>query len=325
MGRPTRLSRVGYALGWAVAGGLVFVAVVRVWRPESVPLLIGLQGVVEWALLPAYPLAVIAIWRRKRALAVVALALCAVQLWWTAGLIGWNGTQALPDGDLRVRLVTANLLNENAHIPELGDSLAAEGADIVVVQEVTPDVLAALGSSQLWTIYPYRATAPLDGFLGSATFSKFPIANSHEIDVAGHPMLQTDLETPAGSLRLVNVHTVAPLSTEDAPAWARQFSSLATVAAESPFPIVFAGDFNATLDHAPLESLVSGDLRDAFRVAGSGVGLTWPRWDLPIPPLMRLDHVIVSPGITVVSVNDELSVGSDHRHLVVELGLPHAN
>jgi endonuclease/exonuclease/phosphatase family metal-dependent hydrolase len=138
-------------------------------------------------------------------------------------------------------------------------------------------------------------------------------------------MLLTDLQTPAGIVRVINVHTVAPLTDVDAPAWARQFPALSAVAAQSPHPIVLAGDFNATLDHAPLEKLASGNLRDAFRVAGSGIGNTWPRWDLPVPPVMRLDHVLVSSGVDVASVSDKVSVGSDHRRLVVELGLPPAH
>ncbi len=98
------------------------------------------------------------------------------------------------------------------HLAQLGDELAAEGADVVVVQEVTDEVLAELERSALWTDYPYRATAPEPRFEGAATFSRFPITHSETIQVAGHPMLLTDLETPAGPLRVVNVHTVAPLT-----------------------------------------------------------------------------------------------------------------
>jgi endonuclease/exonuclease/phosphatase (EEP) superfamily protein YafD len=213
------------------------------------------------------------------------------------------------------------LLYTNANIRQLGDDLAAERADVVVVQEVTDEVLAELEKSALWTDYPYRSVAPEPLYHGAATFSKFPITDGRSIDVAGHPMLLTDLATPAGTVRVINVHTVAPLTDVDAPAWARQFPALATVVAESPYPIVLAGDFNATLDHAPLEALASGELRDAFRVAGSGIGNTWPRWDLPVPPVMRLDHVLVGAGVDVASIVDRASIGSDHRRLLVELGI----
>jgi endonuclease/exonuclease/phosphatase family metal-dependent hydrolase len=309
------------ATGWVVAALLVAVAVMRLWRSDSVPVLIGVQGLAGWALLPAYPLAVIALARRRRALGGVASVLGVMQLVLVLGAVGWNGSRPLPAGDTPVRVVSANLYLANPHIQQLGDDLAAEGADVVVVQEVTDSVLSDLSRSALWTQYPYRATAPENLFQGAATFSVFPITHSETIDVAGRAMLLTDLQTPAGPLRVVNVHVEAPLSVSAAHRWTDQFAELDQVVRESPSPIVLAGDFNATLDQAPLESLASGDVRDAFRVAGSGLGTTWPRWDAPVPPLMRLDHVLVSSGIDVASVADRTSVGSDHRRIVVELGL----
>lgn len=72
----------------------------------------------------------------------------------------------------------------------------------------------------------------------------------------------------------------------------------------------------------PVHRLESGDVRDAFRVAGSGFGATWPRWEGLVPPLMRLDHVLVGPGVDVASVTERTSLGSDHRRIVVDLGLP---
>jgi endonuclease/exonuclease/phosphatase (EEP) superfamily protein YafD len=318
---PSWARRLPAAIGWTLASVLVAVALVRLWRPSSVPILIGVQGVAGWALLPAYPLAVIALVRRRRALGGIASVLSALQLVLVLTSVGWNGSHPLPAGDIPVRIVSANVLLDNPDIRQLGDDLAAEGADVVVVQEVTDEVLAELQRSALWADYPYRATAPQPRFQGAATFSKLPITHSETIQVAGHPMLLTDLQTAAGPLRLVNVHTVAPLTGPDARDWADQFSALAELVRETPSPTVLAGDFNATLDHAPLAALASGDLRDAFTVAGSGVGATWPRWDGLVPPLMRLDHVLVSAGIDVASVTERTSRGSDHRRLVAEVGL----
>jgi endonuclease/exonuclease/phosphatase family metal-dependent hydrolase len=135
-------------------------------------------------------------------------------------------------------------------------------------------------------------------------------------------MLLTDLDTPAGTVRVVNVHTVAPLNRKDARTWSAQFPGLARLVSQSPFPTVLAGDFNATLDHSPFDDLVSGDVRDAFLVGGAGWGSTWPDWGGLVPPLMRLDHVVVAGGVSVGSVTDHASVGSDHRRLVAELGVP---
>ncbi|MCK2037541.1 endonuclease/exonuclease/phosphatase family protein [Microbacterium sp. SSW1-49] len=296
-------------------------AISRLVRSESVPILIGLQGVAPWALLPAYPLLAFAIWKRRVALIVVAGALVAAQLFWMLGMVGWRGPQGLSPGVTKVRLVSANVLYDNQHLPALGDDLAGDRADVVVVQEVTDDVLSAVQQSALWTDYPYRALAPAPFYHGAATFSKYPISNARTIMVGSSPMLLTDLQTSGGTLRLINVHTVAPLTTADARTWADQFADLHGVLDASPYPIVLAGDFNATMDHAPLDRLVHGDVRDAFTVAGSGFGTTWPRWSWPMPSVMRLDHVLVRGAVEVGSVVERTSIGSDHRRLVVELGL----
>lgn len=285
------------------------------------PLLIGVQGVAVWILLAAYPLAVLAIWKRRVALSVTAAALACFQLVLMIGALGWRGPQALPPGQPTIRLVSANVLYDSQHIKKLGDDIAAERPDVVVLQEVTPRVLAELRRSDLWAEYPYRSTAPAALFHGSATFSLMPIVSDELVDVGGTPMLRTDLQTPSGTIRVINVHTVAPLNAADARIWARQFPDLAKQLSTSPYPIVLAGDFNATQDHAPFEALVSGETRDAFQIAGAGFGNTWPQWGGPLPALMRLDHVIVNDQITVASLREQASIGSDHKRLVVELGV----
>ncbi|KJC63838.1 endonuclease/exonuclease/phosphatase family protein [Agreia bicolorata] len=322
MASASRATRLFGVIGWVVACGLSAAVVIRVWRSDSISILIGVQGVAVWMLMVAYPLAAVAIWKRRIALSITAAALVACQIVLMVGAIGWHGAQPLPADEQAIRLVSANVLYDNQHIRELGDDIAAEEPDVVVLQEVTPEVLTELGRSDLWTMYPYRMTAPEPLFHGAATFSKYPIDDGHSIDVGGSPMLLTDLQTPSGTLRVINVHTVAPLTTQDARSWAGQFPDLAKMVSTSPYPIVLAGDFNATLDHAPLDALVDGDVRDAFQEAGSGFGNTWPEWGGPLPPLMRLDHILVNDEIQVGSVVEEVSIGSDHRRLNVELGLP---
>ncbi len=314
-------STAGHVLGWVAAAGLTAVVINRLWRSESVPILIGLQGVTAWALAPAYVLAAAALWGRRPALAVVAVALSAAQLVVAAGTIGWSGPQPADQDELAIRLVSANVLYTNDDIRRLGDELASEEADIVVLQEVTDRVLDELRESELWALYPYRSLAPHPLFLGAATFSRFPIVGGGPIDVAGNPMLSTDIRTPNGVVRVIDVHTVAPLTTPDAETWSRQHLALADLVARSPHPIVLAGDFNATLDHGPLERLVTGEVRDAFRVAGTGTGATWPVWSWPMPQLMRLDHVLVTPGVDVLSITERAGTGSDHLRLVADLGI----
>lgn len=83
---------------------------------------------------------------------------------------------------------------------------------------------------------------------------------------------------------------------------------------------MLAGDWNATLDHRPLRRLLGVGLRDAFTVAGHGPGFTWPQWPR-VPPLQRIDHVLVGGGLRVRRAVTAGTPGSDHRHVEVDLEL----
>lgn len=327
-----------FGLGWLAAVGLTGIALIRVIPSETVPLIIGLQGIAVWLLLPAYPLlaaAGVTLARRSRrrpgrsdrrrwplALAAVSLALVTLQAVLLVTAMGWNGARTAPDDSVPLRIVSANVLLDNTELRTLAAELVGTDADVIVLAEVTPEHLDSLEASPLWGAYPYRAVDARPGFHGSAIFSRLAIDSGGPIDVAGSPMLEATIQTAAGLVRVIDVHTLAPIDARNVVSWRAQLDELARVAEKETGPIVLAGDFNATLDHAPLRRLVASGLRDAFLEAGSGYGATWPRWNGVIPPLMRLDHVLVSAPISVVSVVTQTSAGSDHRRLLVDLALP---
>ncbi|WP_188943077.1 endonuclease/exonuclease/phosphatase family protein [Nakamurella endophytica] len=310
------------AAGWLAAAGMSVAAGARLWRSQSEPVLIGLQGTVIWSLLPAYPLAVAALVGRRRALAAVAGALCVAHAGWTLAAVGWHGDRPAPAGTVQVRLVTANVLLDNPSVPALADDLLAARPDVLLLQEVTPQILDRLAGTPLWQALPYRVTDPLPGFHGSAILSRWPVLSGGAFDVAGFPMTQADIRTPAGPVHVVDVHAQAPLSHEAAARWSAQFDRLARLPLPAGRPLVLAGDFNATLDHRPMQRLLAAGFRDAFAESGTGLGATWPEWSGPVPPLMRLDHVLVNDPVTVLSIRERTSPGSDHRRLEVELAVP---
>ena len=332
------LTRTACGLGWLAAGGMTAVALTRALSSETEPLLIGVQGVAVWLLLPAYPLlacaGIVAVRRARRrsdgaaplrwplALGTVALALAVAQATLLIPAIGWNGPRTAPVGATPLRIVSANVLLDNTELASLAGELVATDADVIVLEEVTPEHLATLAASPLWATYPERLLDALPGYQGSAIFSRLPIEDGGPIDVAGSPMLEARIRTPAGLVRVIDVHAVAPVTVENTVLWRGQYAELARIAARDTGTLILAGDFNATLDHGPLRRLVATGLRDAFMESGRGFGATWPRWDGLVPPLMRIDHVLVSQQVTVVAVTDQMSAGSDHRRLVVDLALP---
>jgi endonuclease/exonuclease/phosphatase (EEP) superfamily protein YafD len=87
--------------------------------------------------------------------------------------------------------------------------------------------------------------------------------------------------------------------------------------AEAETPVVVAGDSNSPgLSWAASQSL--GTLTDAHAAAGLGFGYTFP--DTPIPWL-RLDRVFVTREISVQATQVLAAGASDHRAVLVMLGL----
>jgi endonuclease/exonuclease/phosphatase (EEP) superfamily protein YafD len=120
-----------------------------------------------------------------------------------------------------------------------------------------------------------------------------------------------------GGVRLVGVHTAAPVS-GSVPAWRADLEALATWCQHTATPIVLAGDFNATLDHRELRSLGCTDVAAAV---GRGLTGTWPT-SLPAWLGVQIDHVLVGGGITPSGARVLNLPGSDHRAVLARVTLP---
>jgi len=121
-----------------------------------------------------------------------------------------------------------------------------------------------------------------------------------------------------GRRTLFAVHTTAPRNPRLASRWRRDLGVVGRWTRATPAPIV-AGDFNATLDNAPLRAALGGCVPAAggcrALVGTYPAGL--PRWFG-----IRIDHVLVPADTTVVEVCVHDVGGSDHRAVVARLVLP---
>ena len=82
--------------------------------------------------------------------------------------------------------------------------------------------------------------------------------------------------------------------------------------------LIIAGDFNATLDHAPMKDL--GGCADAALEAGIGGVSTWPTSSHTTLLGSPIDHVLADSATWRTRSASVLTLsGSDHRALVVEL------
>lgn len=224
-----------------------------------------------------------------------------------------------------LRVVTANLLSGNRRIEVLGRQLIADDADVIVVQELTARHAAGLRAAGLLEAFPHHVLDPQPGFHGSGVLSRWPLTEAVVHDVHDMRMAAATVHAPTGAIAVVAVHVINPARAGMVPVWRAQLQWLGEHVHGSRIPIVLAGDYNATMDHRGIRVLAAAGLVDAHDVAGRGLGLTWPqrsytgvgRW--PAMPLLRLDHVFVTPSLGVRSVRTVRSAGSDHRRVVADL------
>jgi len=93
------------------------------------------------------------------------------------------------------------------------------------------------------------------------------------------------------------------------------------VAAHRGSPLVAAGDFNAVREHAPMRRLLEETgLRDGAAAAGYGWTPTFPS-QRRHPPLLSLDHVLISADLGASAVHTQAIEGQEHRALLVVIDL----
>ena len=266
MDRDAAADRQPSTGGWTglVTAGATAAAAIRMSeRAGRHPLGIGIQGLVPWLLLPAYPAALLAAARGRAGRAAVLTALAAAHARWTSAEAGLRpaapaadpqsspatgprtapaaGPQSSPATGRRValRLATANLLLDNPDPAALVAGLSAAGPDVLLLQELTPEHLAKLEDAKALEPYPYRVLDPRPWVHGGAILSRLPLSGGRSFDCAGSPLTEADVATPAGPLHVVNVHLVAPLDPARILTWHEQHAELARrrPAASSCWPV----------------------------------------------------------------------------------------
>ncbi|MEV6929264.1 endonuclease/exonuclease/phosphatase family protein [Dactylosporangium sp. NPDC051485] len=233
-----------------------------------------------------------------------------------------------PADGVRLRVMAANLLFGAAATARFVEQVKVDDIDVLAVQELTEEGLAALHAAGIEALLPHRVVAPRPGGGGAALFSRHPIDEPEVRLLPPVPMAQTRglVRVPgAGAVLVESAHPYPPRR-----GWVRVWrDNLADQPRPDPAgpPVVLLGDFNATADHAALRRLLRAGFRDAASARGRGLAPTWPRktsahaalpfWTPPVP----LDHVLVERRIGVREFGTRVIAGSDHWAVVAELVL----
>lgn len=244
---------------------------------------------------------------------------------------------AIRSGGLTV--MTFNVEYRNRDHPSTAAVITAVGADVVAMQEVTPEAASYLEWA-LGARYPYRTFRSASRASGCGVLSRFPLRDveAFHLSGVGHWAQRMTVDAPDGPLTLFNVHPIVPRFRRSAPRWpllvpikldtARrraEIRRLIRLVEGEAGPLLVVGDFNMT-EYSHDYRLMRMRLSDAYVGAGQGLGLTFPSpmsfpTNLPSPwPVVRIDYVWHSPELRPIWARVDRGGGSDHRPVVVRLG-----
>ncbi len=319
--QPARSRTLFYG---ALALGLTPIALLR-FVPFQTPFpWLAIESLAFWTLMPAYLFAAIALARGHRRIAAWLGVLALVHLGWT---FEWVPRITDASGTMRMlRVLDANLLAPNPS-EALARELLRTDADVLALEEVSPEWLALLDANGARETYPYRIAEPhtLDhDYLGIAILSRIPLADARIEPLPGvdfDPLARVDLELGGQRVRLYALHPGPPATSAWAAAWLVQMDWIEARMREdiAAYDVVIAtGDFNASPHSFAHRRLRAIGMDEAHEVTGRGLATTWPNGVWGAPP-MRLDHAYVH-GTRVRWIRELAAISSDHSPLLFELG-----
>jgi len=255
---------------------------------------------------------------RRPRLAVCAVALAAVNVVVLASPRAASisaASRAAPSGELR--LVVANVEVGNSDFSAVRALVAQTHPDLFGVTELTP-VMARYLRNQL-PEYQTRVLETHDDAYGIGLFSRQPLLSAKVVrfPASGPPTIVARVRVSRKTVTLVVTHVHTPFAGS---IHVRHLDALAA-AARSQFGkrVVVCGDFNTPTWSGPLRDFAAdARLRDLYGKR-AWAAYSWPTWGYALR--VPLDDCFVSKAIAVTGHRDGPSVGSDHRPLVVDIGV----
>ncbi|WP_243057002.1 endonuclease/exonuclease/phosphatase family protein [Nocardioides sp. SR21] len=247
--------------------------------------------------------------------AVAAVLGLALHAWWFAPRVTGANPPAAAGAEPLV-VMTANISSGEADGIDLVQRATEEEVDLLAVQEITAADLADMDRAGLAELLPYRVGGPGTHGDGTMVFARTELAGAEPLATTNDGWVVT-----MGDLTVMAVHPWAPTEPE---LWTAEHAILEEAVAEHD-PDLLVGDFNATLDHAPMRALSDAGYRDVGELANQGWLPTWPAsgtvdvLGVGLPALVQIDHVLVGPGLAALGMHTVELPGSDHRAVVAEV------
>ena len=335
-GRVRRAGRlVLLVVGWLFAAGgaglMVLYAVPELQLTNRLTALTAAfvpYGVVAWA--AATLIFSLAARRWTKLLALVTVACLGIQVFWAQPY--WPRTSPPPAGGESLTVLTMNLRCDEPALTGLVDIVEREQPDVVVLQDLSQEGWDYLRSTSWWQALPQHSPQPKDQPLAAAETDPcgsvvFANATVTQVSAPDAQQLVVSVDLLSGSLLVVPVSL--PTLGAGFGSWLRGFETLdEAIAAQAPTagteaeaPMLVVGDFNATREHLPMRQLIAEHaLVDAAQQGGAGWQPTFPA-DRRYPPLIAIDHILLSPSLRASEVTAFSVRFGAHRGLIARISL----
>ncbi|HYO01868.1 MAG TPA: endonuclease/exonuclease/phosphatase family protein [Mycobacterium sp.] len=274
-------------------------------------------------LMAAAPLALLLLlWGHRWVMAAVAVCISVALI---VPQVPWYIAASPNPNAVSVRAMTINMLYGRAD-PQSIVGIATDQADVLMVQELTPDAAKGLSSGGIAKSFPYDALDPRPGTAGVGVYSRYPITAVNEIGgyALGLVTARIRVDGLTRDPTVASIHLTAPWP-QPIDGWHRDLaalrSTLAGLAEESNGgAILVGGDFNSTIDMEPFRKLLTDGYEDSAQQAGAGRQRTYPA-NRRFPAFMGIDHILTRDCIAVSTETMELP-GSDHRAVLATVMVP---
>lgn len=281
------------------------------------PVVYGLQAFTPYLLALAVPITIWATVIRRwilsgcAALVVVALVVLVLPI--------VRHPEPAPPGASRFTITHSNAYFRNPTPDAAAASLLATGSDVLAITEYSAELESALLAHGVAAMYPERIGTPSEQRFGVALFSRHPIVSSQVTPIGSQTGIVATLSVRDRLVRVVVAHPLPGVDTANLDLLERDLRAIRDLIRSPGDPTVVVGDFNASRWHPDFRDLLD-HATDAHEALGRGWSTSWPadRW---YPPFVRLDHILLGEGTTVIALDDLDVPGSDHRATTARLAL----
>jgi endonuclease/exonuclease/phosphatase (EEP) superfamily protein YafD len=294
------------------------------------PELFGLDEVTPFAQLVAFRpqalvvvllLALVLLVRRGWRLAAVLLMVLALT---GAALIAprqFSDARPAPAGARTLTIMVANVLGGGADAGDVAEVIRERKPDIVSLPEAQVDVREEIRAHlqgfdyKGFTAQPSKAVESATSVLVSSSLGVVALE-------AGEGTTFGNIVVTGGALgdvRVIAYHGYPPLP-DGVTTWKQDLQVLRGWCTQDP-PLIVAGDFNATLDHADFRQALGGDCRSVGPSVGGGLKGTWPA-DQPAVVRTQIDHVVFNRRLAPGGFSTYAIAGTDHRAVVATVVVP---